>query len=57
MNYEQQKERYQNDAEFANLVNLMYKLFMQGKFTVSEIKDAVVFAGIKFESEQVRKLY
>jgi hypothetical protein len=55
MNYEQQRERYLHDAEFYHLVNMMYDLYMQGKFTVGEIKDAVVFAGIKFETENIRR--
>ncbi len=56
MNYEQQKERYLNDAEFHNLVQMITVFLMEGKFAISELKDAVVFATIKFEAEHVRPL-
>ncbi len=55
MNYEEQKHRYQNDAEFHALVELIYRhLFLPGQFSVGEIKDAVTFAAIKFEHEHIR---
>ena len=55
MNFEEQRKRYLNDPEFKGVVNVIYYNFLKtGMFTVGEIKDAVVFAGIKFESEQVK---
>lgn len=56
MNYQEQKERYHNDPEFYFLVNTIHAFLMEGNFTVSELKDAVIFAGIKFETERVRPI-
>ena len=52
MNYEKCIERYKNDAEFHFLVDLFYKLKFEHKLTNGEIKDALLFAFIKFEQEQ-----
>lgn len=57
MNYEEQKHRFYNDPEFSALVMSLYSVFLSGKFSVSEIKDAVTFAAIKFEHENVRPIY
>ena len=58
MDYRQQKQRYQNDPEFNKLVDLIYyHLFLPGQFSISEIRDAVTFAAIKFEHENVRLNY
>ena len=58
MNYEEQKRRYYNDAEFHALVELIYHhLFLPGQFSISEIRDAVTFAAVKFETENVRRRF
>jgi len=57
MNYEQQKERYMNDPLFANVVNMLYTFLLDGKITVGELRDATTFAGIKFETYNVKPLF
>ncbi len=53
MNFNEQVERYQSDPDFHTLVDLMYQFLMQGKFSITEFKDAAVFASNKFAMEQV----
>lgn len=53
MNFMEQRERYLHDPEFHALVDRIYYLLLQGQFTISELKEAVVFASFKFESEQI----
>jgi len=47
------KDRYFNDSLFHGYVDIFYRMFMEGKMTVGEMRDAVTFAGIKFEFERV----
>ena len=54
MNIDKCKERYQNDAEFHALVGMFYRLVFENKFSLSELKDALMFAGIKFEMDHGR---
>ena len=55
MNIDKCKERYQNDAEFHSLVHIFYNLIFENKLTLAELKDALMFAGIKFEMENINK--
>lgn len=58
MTFEEQQERYVKDPEFHQLVDLFYaSVFLPGMFSMSEIRDAVTFAAIKFEMEKVRPLW
>ena len=43
------ENRYLRDAEFNILVNTLIKIIEKCQFTPSEIKDAAMFAAIKFE--------
>lgn len=54
MNFDKCRERYENDAEFHSLVHIFYDSILGNRFTVSEIRDALTFAGMKFEQEHVR---
>ena len=54
MNFDEIRKRYENDASFYALVNMLYNTMYQHSFTISELKDAAYFAGVKFESEHVR---
>ena len=56
MNIDKCIERYNNDAEFHTLVHIFYNLIFENKFTQAELKDALTFAGVKFEMENERKL-
>ena len=53
MNYEQQAVRYQHDPGFHRLVDHLYGVLLQGKFSVEELKDAAVFAANKFACERI----
>ena len=57
MNVDKCIERYKNDAEFHSLVHIFYNLIFENKLTLAELKDALMFAGIKFEMENTRLLY
>lgn len=56
MNFDKCKERYQNDAEFHKVVTFFYDLMFEHKLSLSELKDALMFAGIKFEMENASPL-
>ena len=56
MNYDKCVERYKNNAEFNRLVNIFYSLMAEQKLTIIELKDALLFAGIKFEQENIRPI-
>ena len=51
--YDKAKEKYLTNPEFHTLVDLYYYQLLQNQFTIQEMKEALVFAGIKFESERV----
>lgn len=55
MNFDKCKERYQNDAEFHSVVEMFYRLIFEHKMSLAELKDALMFAGLKFEMENVRE--
>lgn len=56
MNFDEMKKRYQNDPIFNRAVKLFYSLLYEGHLNVSELKDAAMFAGFKFEEENVSPL-
>ena len=56
MNFEEMRHKYENDARFYQAVKLLYSLLYEGYLNVSELKDAVTFAGFKFEYENVKPI-
>ena len=56
MNIDKCIERYNNDAEFHAIVEMFYRLIFENKITLGEMKDALMFAGIKFETENARRI-
>jgi len=54
MNFDKCRERYENDADFYYMVTMFYGIIFENRFTVSELRDALTFAGLKFEMENVR---
>ena len=54
MTFEEQRRRYENDPLFHAYVEFLYSILMEGRITVGELRDAVTFAGFKFEMERVR---
>jgi hypothetical protein len=54
MNFEKARERYLNDAKFHTLVDYFYVQMFQQKVIFSELHDALMFAGLKFEMENIR---
>ena len=53
MTFDEQRKRYFNDPLFHAYVDILYSMLMEGRLTVSELRDAATFAGIKFEFENV----
>jgi hypothetical protein len=54
MNFDKCKERYQSDAEFHRMVEMFYNLMFENKLSLAELKDALCFAGLKFQMENTR---
>jgi hypothetical protein len=57
MTFEEMRDRYENDSLFHTLVGMLHTFLMQGKITVSELRDASTFAGYKFEIHQIRPIF
>jgi len=57
MMFEEQKRRYENDPLFHAYVDILYSMLMEGRVTVGELRDAVTFAGLKFEMGRVRPCF
>ena len=53
----EQAERYEKDPEFHTLVDTMYRLLIEEKFSVNELRDAYFFASNKFATEQICPAY
>jgi hypothetical protein len=49
-------QRYQNDAEFRQLVDMMLSFMHQARFTPSELREAVIFAACLFEYRHIRPI-
>ena len=57
MNFSEQEKRYLSDPLFHRIVEMLYHFLQQGQVTVSELRDAATFAGIKFEEQRVRPIF
>ena len=42
-------QKYLNDPQFHQLVNMLENLIHQAQFTPSELREAAVFAAIRYE--------
>ena len=49
-------ERYQNDATFRQLVDLLYASIDNAQFTPSEIREAAMLAHILYEERRIRPM-
>jgi hypothetical protein len=49
------EERYLNDSEFHNLVDLLETMIRRYQFTPSEIREAAMFAAIRYEIYHAQK--
>jgi len=43
------EQRYFNDIEFKRLVDSMYDAIVRAQFTPSELREAAVYAAIRYE--------
>lgn len=48
------RDRYENDPAFNKLINMMEAVIHSGDFTPSEIRQAAVYASIKYEMMHIR---
>ncbi len=49
-------EKYRNDSAFHRLVDKMLAMIYQSEFTPGEMREAAIFASIRYEMENVRKV-
>ena len=49
------QERYETDPAFRRLVDIMETAVMSGEYTPTEIREAAMFAQIKWESIHLRR--
>ena len=48
------KEKYMNDPEYHQLVNMLESFIDRARFTPSELREAAVLASINYEMRHVR---
>ncbi|MFA5920124.1 MAG: hypothetical protein WC856_02385 [Methylococcaceae bacterium] len=48
------KEKYMNDPEYHNLVNMLESLIERAHFTPSELREACILASINYEMRHIR---
>lgn len=51
------EDRYNNDPAYRTLVDYMVHMIHQLQFTPSELRDAAMFAAIRFEQRNTRPIY
>ncbi len=49
-------ERYNNDAQFRQLVDYMIFLIQRAQFTPSELREAAILVSIKYEQRRIPDL-
>jgi hypothetical protein len=54
MTDETAEQRYRRDPLFANLVDTILHFILDGKFTPTELRDAVILAATHYEMRHVR---
>ena len=57
MSFDEMKHKYLHDPLFHSIVDSLYKVLYDGKLNVSDLRDAAVFAGYKFESENIKPFF
>lgn len=50
------KQKYMNDPEYHNLVNMLENMIERAHFTPSELREAAVLASINHEMRNVRRI-
>lgn len=51
------KEKYMNDPEYHQLVNMLENFIEQARFTPSEMREACVLATINYEMRHIRDMH
>jgi hypothetical protein len=51
------REKYHNDPSYRNLVSTLESLIYRAEFTPSEIREAAMFAAIRYESMRPRPYF
>jgi hypothetical protein len=46
------RDKYENDPEYRNLVNLLEGVIHEARFTPSELREACIFACIRYEQHR-----
>ena len=49
------EEKYMHDPEYRHLVDTMERLIHDARFTPSEIREAGIFASIRYEMTHIRQ--
>lgn len=49
------EERYQRDPMFRSLVDTLYTLIQQARYTPTEIREAAMLAQIQYEQRTIRR--
>ena len=49
-------ERYMNDSHFRAMVDMLYSLILEAKYTPMEIREAIMLAQIKYEELNLKPL-
>lgn len=55
-NFSEMLKRYRNDADFHQVVTLLENMIENLRLTPSEIRDAAMFAAIRFEQRSVQPI-
>jgi len=50
------REKYMNDPEYHNLVNMLEQFIERARFTPSELREASILACINYEMRHVREM-
>lgn len=57
MDWRSAEERYRNDQLFRALVDTMEKAYGSLQFTPSEMRNAAMYAALRFEQRTIRPIY
>jgi hypothetical protein len=50
------EEKYKNDPQYKKLVDMLYHMIVECRFTPSELREAATFASIKYEMQRVKQM-